>query len=152
MDLHLNYQSCPLDDNLILTSQEPNDESANQTELIEQKPTNFKINQKLRWGGGQKQRQEKSVLEINEACFLANIPKEAHDYKISGRSPLEWAVDSLKTKYSDNKNKNTLIDDPNSWPAWQKEPAALIDHLKRLSYLSVKTSQIVAELPPSLPT
>ena len=72
---------------------------------------------------------------------------QAHDYDISGRSPLQWAIDSLRRKTD---KYSGIVDDPNGWHEWADEPFNLIRHLRRLVRLSVETARIVASLPPSL--
>lgn len=81
-----------------------------------------------------------------ERCRLVGIQPEAHEYTVSGRSPLEWAIDSLRWKHE----ASSTTDDPNGWHAWAEEPFNLIRHLRRLVYMSVETARIVESLPPSL--
>ena len=77
-----------------------------------------------------------------------DIPKEAHDYTVSGRSPLQWAIDSLRVKHD---RKSGITDDPNGWHVWADEPFNLIRHLRRLVSVAVQTTRMVNSLPPSLP-
>ena len=67
---------------------------------------------------------------------------------MSGRSPLEWAIDSLRLK---NDTDSGITDDPNGWWAWADDPFELIRHLRRLVHVSVVTARTIAALPPSLP-
>ena len=81
--------------------------------------------------------------------MLIDIPDEAHRYTVSGRSPLDWAIDSLRHKHD---KPSGITDNPNGWHAWANEPFNLIRHLRRLIHLSVETARIVDSLPPSLPS
>ncbi len=108
----------------------------------------YRIEKRMRWGG-KRGAEDRSVLQINDRCRLVGIPTEAHDYKVSGRSPLEWAIDSLRHKHDKDSG---ITDDPNGWDAWADEPFNLIRHLRRLTHVSVHTARTVAALPPSLPT
>ncbi len=90
---------------------------------------------------------DKSTLEINPRCRLVGIPPEADQYKVSGRSPLEWAIASLRHKHD---KASGISDDPNTWHVWADEPFELVRHLRRLIFLSVETARIVDSLPPSL--
>ena len=92
---------------------------------------------------------EKTTLLVNPTCRILNIPPEAHQYTISGRSPLEWAVDSLRRKVDKNSG---IVDDPNGWRAWKDDPFELIRHLRRLAYIGIRSTEIIASLPPTLPS
>ena len=88
------------------------------------------------------------MLYINSRCCLIGIPAESQDYKVSGRSPLQWAIDSLRVKRD---TASGFVDDPNGWHEWAEEPFNLIRHLRRLVRVSVETVQIVTSLPRALP-
>ena len=103
--------------------------------------------EKLRWGKGPNRTQDRRVLEINARCRLVGIPDAAREYMISGRSPLQWAIDSLRHKHD---GPSSISDDPNEWQVWADEPYNLIRHLRRLVHVSVESARIISELPPSL--
>ena len=107
----------------------------------------YRIEARMRWGEHPDGSEDRSVLMVNHRCRLVDIPSEAEDYKISGRSPLKWAIDSLRVKHD---KASGIVDDPNGWHVWSDEPFNLIRHLRRLVRVSVETSRIVASLPPSL--
>ena len=108
----------------------------------------YRIEARMRWGKHNDKTEDRSVLLINSRCRLVGIPQEAHNYTVSGRSPLQWAIDSLRVKHD---KPSGIVDDPNGWRAWADEPFNLIRHLRRLVRVSVETARIVARLPPSLP-
>ena len=54
------------------------------------------------------------MLQINARCRLIGIPDAAHGYTISGRSPLQWAIASLRHKHH---KPSGITDDPNEWEA-----------------------------------
>ena len=87
------------------------------------------------------------MLLINDRCKLVGIPPQAHEYTVSGRSPLEWAVDSLRFKED---KASGITDDPNGWWVWADEPFELIRHLRRLAYVGICSAEIIAALPPAL--
>lgn len=107
----------------------------------------YRIESKMSWGKHPDGTVDRSTLVVNSRCQLADIPPEAHDYDISGRSPLQWAIDSLRHKTD---KASGIADDPNTWRQWASEPFNLIRHLRRLVRVSVETARIVASLPPSL--
>ena len=108
----------------------------------------YRIEAKMRWGKHPDGSEDRSVLLISSRCLLVGIPQAAHDYTVSGRSPLQWAIDSVRVKRD---KASGIVDDPNGWHVWAEEPFNLIRHLRRLVRVSVESAQIVAGLPPSLP-
>ena len=143
MDLHLGYDDVPeYPLNCHLDGEIDNEGIANPGA----DPSAYRI-EKLAWGKGSNRTQDRSVLEVNTRCRLVGIPDAAHEYTISGRSPLQWAIDSLRHKHD---NASGITDDPNDWEAWADEPYNLIRHLRRLVYVSVESARIIGQLPPSL--
>ncbi len=143
MDLHINYETVPEWPLTCLVDDQPDEGDAD--------PDAYRITQrKMRWGKNESDKAEdRSVFIINDRCRLVGIPPEVHQYTVSGRSPLEWAIDSLRLKHD---KASGITDDPNGWHAWADDPFNLIRHLRRLVYLSVETAQTVKSLPPSLET
>ena len=139
MDLHINYETVPEWPLVCLVDGRPDEGTADSA--------TYRIQKKMRWGKKEGNIADRSVFMINERCHLVGIPPEAHEYTVSGRSPLEWAIDSLRLKFD---KKSGITDDPNGWHAWAEEPFNLIRHLRRLVYLSVESARTVKSLPPAL--
>lgn len=141
IDLHVGYETADEYPVECLVDGEPDEGAAD--------PGAYRIASKMRWGGGRGQdKEDRSVLVVNERCRLVGIPPDAHEYTVSGRSPIHWAIESLRVKRD---KASGIVDDPNGWHAWADEPFNLIRHLRRLVTVSVETARIVAALPPSLP-
>lgn len=138
MDLHINYETVEEYSLVCLVDNQPDEGQAD--------PDAYRIDKKMRWAKAGKET-DRSVLEINDRCKLVDIPAEAHRYTVSGRSPLSWAIDSLRHKHD---KPSGITDDPNDWHDWADEPFNLVRHLRRLTYISVETTRIVDNLPPSL--
>ena len=143
MDLHVNYETRQEWPVTCLLDGQPDEGSADPRA----DPDAYRIDQRMRWAkdGTETNRSE---LEINHRCKLIDIPREAHRYTVSGRTPLDWAIDSLRFKHD---KPSGITDDPNGWHVWADEPFNLIRHLRRLIRVSVETARIVESLPPSLP-
>jgi len=139
IDLHIGYETVDEYPLVCLVDNEP-------SEGDHPDPDAYRIDKKMRWAKTGRQ-EDRSVLEINNRCKLIDIPDEAHRYTVSGRSPLAWAIDSLRHKLD---KASGITDNPNGWHAWADEPFNLIRHLRRLTYISVETTRIVDRLPPSL--
>ncbi len=107
----------------------------------------YRIERQMRWGRDSDKREDRAVLVVNSRCRLVGIPAEAEKYKVSGRSPLQWAIGSLCLKGDDVAG---TVDNPNLCDEWADEPFNLIRHLRRLVTVSVESARIVASLPPAL--
>ncbi len=138
MDLHINYETVNEYPLVCLVD--------NEVDAGEADAEAYRIDKRMRWAKNGKET-NRSVLEINHRCKLIDIPDEAHQYTVSGRTPLDWAIDSLRFKHD---KPSGITDDPNGWHDWADQPFNLIRHLRRLTYISVETAHIVASLPPSL--
>ena len=126
-DLHVNYEFGPEAD----------------LKVILDEGGDYRIRSKMRF------LENKRVLEINPTCRIIGIPPTAHTYQISGWSPLEWAVDSLRVKHD---KTSGIVSDVNGWRAWKSEPFELVRHLRRLAYVGIRSAEIIAALPHSLPS
>ena len=139
MDLHIGYETCPEWEGVdCLVDGFPD-------------PKAYRIEDRMRWNRVRndegKLEVDRTELHVNGRCRLVGIPAEAQDYTVSGRSPLDWAIDSLRHKRD---KASGITDDPNGWHAWADDPFELIRHLRRLVYVSVRSARIIASLPPSL--
>ena len=141
IDLHAGYETAEEYPLACLVDGQPDEGGSD--------PGAYRIDTKMRWGGGRGHANEdRGILVVNDRCRLVGIPIEAHDYTVSGRSPLHWAIESLRVKHD---KASGIVDDPNGWHAWRDDGFNLIRHLRRLVTVSVETARIVAALPPSLP-
>lgn len=146
MELHVGYETCPELPLMCLVDGEPSEGTADGEA--------YRIRKQMRWGqlseagaARGKAGQDRSALQVNDRCSLVGIPSLCHDYTVSGRSPLEWAIDSLRHKLD---KKSGIVDDPNRWHVWADKPFELIRHLRRLAHLSERSAEIIDALPPSL--
>ena len=88
------------------------------------------------------------VLTVNKYLSFKNIPQEAFEYKVNGKSPLKWVVDQYQvTVDKDTKNKkgSWIVSDPNKSPI--SNIYYVSDLIPRLVTVSVKTQEIVNSLP-----
>ena len=84
-------------------------------------------------------------LEYNDYVTLTGIPVEAQGYSISGRSPLEWIIDRYHVKTD---KASGIVNDPNDFLREQGRPDAVVDLIKRLVTVSMRTQELLATLPP----
>ena len=83
-------------------------------------------------------------LEYNDYVTLTGIPAEAQGYSISGRSPLEWIIDRYHVKTD---KASGIVNDPNDFLREQGSPDAVVDLIKRLVTVSMRTQELLATLP-----
>ena len=83
-------------------------------------------------------------LEYNDYVTLTGIPAQAQGYSISGRSPLEWIIDRYHVKTD---KASGIVNDPNDFLREQGRPDAVVDLIKRLVTVSMRTQELLATLP-----
>ena len=84
---------------------------------------------------------DKSVILYNPHLTLRDIPLEAYDYVVNGKSAIEWVME----RYAVSVDKSSGIkNDPNEWST---DPRYIVDLVKRIVRVSVETARIVKGLP-----
>ncbi len=85
----------------------------------------------------------KDMLVVNPSLTLTSIPKEAHEYVVNGRTPLEWLIERYQVSiHAESGIKN----DPNKWGEEHNYPEYIVELVKRIVRLSVETVRLVCEL------
>ena len=120
-DLHLNYETGPLCQQLIITGDKSD-----------------KLNvTKMRFPS----KEDKGTILFNDSVKIENIPMTAYDYVVNGKSAVEWVME----RYAVTKNTDSgIVNDPNLWSA---NPRYILDLVSRVIQVSVDTQKIVAGLP-----
>ena len=85
----------------------------------------------------------RDVFLINESVRIVGIPLEANEYKVNGRSPLEWVQDQYA--YEIDKDSG-IVDDPNQYDP-DKGGRYVLDLAMSLITVSMKTIELVKSLP-----
>lgn len=103
--------------------------------------------EKLRWTRRRnletgKLEKDFTKLVYDKQVTVSGIPESVQDYVVNGRSPLDWMIDRYQVKT----DKNTgIVNDPNEY---SNDPRYILDLIGRLVAVSVRTNEIVAQLPP----
>ena len=84
---------------------------------------------------------DKTQLKYNDFLTLDGIPAEVYDYRLGNRSALEWVVDQYRVKTD---KRSGIVNDPNR----ESEPRYIVDLIARVTTVSLKTVEIVKNLPP----
>ena len=83
---------------------------------------------------------DKTQLKYNDFLTLDGIPAEVYDYRLGNRSALEWVVDQYRVKVD---KRSGIKNDPNR----EGEPRYIVDLIARVINVSLKTTEIVENLP-----
>lgn len=87
---------------------------------------------------------DKSKIIYNGHITIENIPPQAYDYIVNGKSAIEWIME----RYAVTIDKASLIkNDPNDWSREHNQPRYILDLLLSVIMLSCKTVEIISELP-----
>jgi predicted helicase len=88
--------------------------------------------------------ENKTAIILNDDVTVWNIPLEAYEYVVNGKSAIEWIIE----RYAVTTHKESQItNDPNLWCDEHKNPRYIIDLLKSIVTLSIETMKIVKSLP-----
>ena len=127
-DLHIHYETA---DPYPLLVHEQNADPSN--------PNYYKV-KKMTYSGGART-PDKSKIKYNDNITLENIPPEAHDYIVNGKSALDWIIERYQIK-TDKDSK--ITNNPNDW---SDNPHYLLDLIRKVVTVSVETVKIVQQLP-----
>ncbi len=105
-------------------------------------PAAYRV-EKMKYAGKQRNA-DKSTIIYNAGITLAGIPAEAHDYKLGTRSALDWLIDRYRIT---THKKSGITNDPNDWADEVGEPRYILDLIKRVTTVSLRTVEIVSGLP-----
>ena len=84
---------------------------------------------------------DKTLLKYNDYLTLDGIPAETYNYRLGNRSALEWVVDQYRVKTD---KRSGIVNDPNR----TDQPRYIVDLIGRVITVSLKTVEIVKNLPP----
>ncbi len=119
-DLHVNYESAPKYDGLkyIVTEGMKVDWDVEKMKLSK----------------------DKTQITYNDFLTLDGIPAEVYAYRLGNRSALEWVVDQYRVKTD---KRSGIVNNPNR----TDEPRYIVDLIGRVITVSLKTVEIVKNLP-----
>ena len=91
------------------------------------------------------EQEDKSTIHYNEYITIRNIPLEAYNYIVNGKSALEWIVESYRVE---TEKKTGLTNNANDWVTENEtNPKYILDLLGRVVTVSLETLRIVQSLP-----
>ena len=87
---------------------------------------------------------DKTTLTYNDFITIKNIPPRSFEYVVNGRSPLEWTIDRYQVKTD---SASGIINNPNDWSLEHDNPRYILDLILSSITVSLKTLEIVENLP-----
>lgn len=148
-DLHLNYETVEpysgvtvLGDRKVITETKQDPKTGGYfEETIDMTDYDyFRVVDKLRFNS----KDDKSVIVYNGNIRIENIPSEAYEYIVNGKSAIEWIVE----RYCVGQDKKSLIrNDANDWSREHHKPRYILDLILSVINVSVQTVEIVKSLP-----
>lgn len=100
--------------------------------------------EKMRFGKIDSKTSDKSVIHYNNAITITDIPAEAYEYVVNGKSAIEWIME----RYTITTDKKSgITNDPNDWAREHNDEKYILNLLLRVINVSVQTVEIVRRLP-----
>lgn len=124
-DFHLNYESVPPYPSVVVNRSIEN--------------PNYRV-EKMRFAD----KATKDCIIYNADIRVENIPAEAYEYVVNGRSAIEWIMECYRIKTDKDSG---IINDPNDWATEHDKPSYILDLLLSVINVSVQTVEIVRNLP-----
>jgi predicted helicase len=87
---------------------------------------------------------DKTRLIYNDYLTLSGIPERAHAYVLGTRSGIDWIIDRWYVKTD---KESGIVNDVNQWGLEQGKPRYIIDLIKQVVTLSLRTVEIIESLP-----
>jgi len=134
-DLHINYENIPPYDGVII-------KGAEVLSFLDKEPadTNLYRVEKMRFP----KKDQKETIIYNSKITIENIPEEAYEYVVNGKSAIEWIMERYQVKTDKNSG---IKNDPNDWSKEVGNPRYILDLLLSIINVSIQTVEIVDELP-----
>ncbi|NTV67025.1 MAG: DEAD/DEAH box helicase [Chlorobaculum sp.] len=123
-DLHIGYESAPPCGDVIVTGSD----------------NAFYGVEKMRFP----KKGQKDTIIFNSLITISKIPEKAYDYIVNGKSAIEWIME----RYQLTTHKESGIqNDPNHWSRQTGNPRYILDLLLSIITVSLRTVEIVENLP-----
>lgn len=104
----------------------------------------YLIDDKMRFGKLDSKTADKRIIHYNAGITIENIPLEAYDYVVNGKSAIEWVMERYAVKTDP---ASLITNDPNDWCREHNDPKYIYNLLLRIITVSLETMKIVRSLP-----
>lgn len=145
-DLHLNYETVPAYEGVHVVM-EGKEEEFRGNLAADYKPI-YHIKTDFAYYAVDKmkfpKKGQKDTIIYNQNIRIENIPAQAYEYVVNGKSAIEWIME----RYQQTQDKKSLIkNNPNDWSIEHNQPRYILDLLLSVITLSCETVEIVNTLP-----
>lgn len=100
--------------------------------------------EKMRFGKLDSKTADKRVIHYNAGITIENIPLEAYEYVVNGKSAIEWVMERYAVKTDP---ASQIENNPNDWCREHNDPKYIYNLLLRIITVSLETMKIVRSLP-----
>lgn len=128
--LHLDYENVPAYEGLEI------EDTYHGKDAYE----HYAVNPKMKFP----KKDQKDTIIYNEYITIRNIPAEAYDYIVNGKSAIEWLIERYAITID---KKSGIKNDPNDWSREHENPSYIFDLVCSIVNVSVNTMEIVRKLP-----
>lgn len=104
----------------------------------------YLIDDKMRFGKLDSKTADKRIIHYNAGITIENIPLEAYDYVVNGKSAIEWVMERYAVKTDP---ASRIENNPNDWCREHDDPKYIYNLLLRIITVSLETMKIVYTLP-----
>ena len=104
---------------------------------------NYRV-EKMRFGKLDSKTADKRIIHYNAGITIENIPLEAYDYVVNGKSAIEWVMERYAVKTDP---ASRIENNPNDWCREHDDPKYIYNLLLRIITVSLETMKIVPSLP-----
>lgn len=104
---------------------------------------NYRVD-KMRFGKLDSKTADKRIIHYNAGITIENIPLEAYDYVVNGKSAIEWVMERYAVKTDP---ASQIENNPNDWCREHDDPKYIYNLLLRIITVSLETMKIVYTLP-----
>ena len=93
-----------------------------------------------------KSRNDKSTICYNSLLEISDVPAEAHEFRVNGKSLVEWVMDRQRIS---KHRENGIVNDPNDFAIeTMNDPAYPLKLLKKAINIGIKTREVQKSMPP----
>jgi predicted helicase len=84
---------------------------------------------------------DRSTIIVNSHITLEDIPAEAYEYQVNGKSAVDWILDRYQVKTDKDSG---IVNDPNDW---SDDPRYIVDLVARIVRVSIESAGLIQGLP-----
>lgn len=88
--------------------------------------------------------EDRTRIVFNDWITIVNIPERAYEYELGSRSAIAWVMEAWRVRTDKDSG---IVNDPNDWAIEHDDPTYILDLVGRVVTVSMRTLEIVDELP-----